>query len=167
MSENVPINTSLTVREIKELKRTIKQREAAAMEALDWTKSNVELAQETGIHFATIRTWRFKLGKHLIRQTKYWPVCKTWDWSLSNTAIARKYQVPVKTAQDYRKLLDKEEPPRDYQYRPEKRRLRRPLEIYKDLDRHNKADVELARETGLSRERIRQLRVSGVRLLYG
>ncbi len=64
-------------------------------EKLDWTKSNTQLAAETGKHRSVIYIWRRRLGKGtqkhalLVRHSKLLLQAKHWQWASGVTAVAK------------------------------------------------------------------------------
>lgn len=162
--------TKLTIEEIVELKRQLsrvrigqpgnpaKPGRPARTEypAFDWSKRNYELALEHGYSSGYIGMLRKKFGAE--RKTKWWPECKEWDWTKSNTEISRMQGADIVTIRNYRKQLghppvhgnDKESPP-----------PLPPKEPGRDWERVDwtRSDVDLCMELGVSRERVRQVRV--------
>lgn len=83
------------------------------------------------------------------------------DWTKSTTALAREHGLNIGTVRIWRIKLGQPEVKDDRVHRPTLTLPQRPRvkpETYAHLDWANKPDAELAREVGLTRERIRQIR---------
>jgi hypothetical protein len=157
---------ALTIAEILELKTQLDslvgqlapvKREygngTAAAEHWDWSKSNQELALEHGRHPVTVSAYRTQLDKPKV--TRHYPACLSWDWSKSNSAIAREQKIDPNSVRHWRIQLGKPLVQRDYKYVPKVVPL--PVVDWEAAD-WNKPDIQLAKETGYTRERVRQIR---------
>lgn len=167
-NNNIEINVnSLGFDEARELMRRLKVRlnhfsegrgraTEHKYEDWDWTKKNSELSAEHGVCLPWVGEKRKELGMPKVCGGKHWPACKDWDWSKSNTEISRETGVQITTIARWRKTLKKPPVPRAY------------MVIYKDIITRqkmdltladwDKADVEIAKAIGCTREYIRQKR---------
>lgn len=83
------------------------------------------------------------------------------DWTKGNTGLAREHKQNVGTVRNWRIKLGRPEVADDIVHRPTLLRPERQcvkIEKYAHLDWANKSDSELAKEVGITRERIRQIR---------
>lgn len=120
----------------------------------DWSKRNVDLAREYGVSQVTVAQWRKRLNQRPSR--KYH--ADGWDWSKPDAEIAREHKVPVTIVRNNRIKLGK----------PFAKRAIHPTARtpaygrFDHIDWANqdwkKADIDLAREIGCTREYVRQKR---------
>lgn len=127
----------------------------------DWSKSNIELMREHDCSAPTVANWRRKLGKQKPVRSKYYPECLKWDWTKSNADIAREHGLEVNSVRNLREKLGIVAGPTDLD--PHLPRNGSKLISGVDVDVESldwtHPDIALARSTGLTRERIRQVRI--------
>lgn len=75
----------------------------------DWSKSDLELATETGYHRNAINKLRKKLGRPLpdraTNVTSKFAARANWNWLLSNRKLARRHRVLYSSVQASRMRL--------------------------------------------------------------
>lgn len=126
----------------------------------DWTKRNIDLAREHDVSIVTVGNWRYRLGHS--RRTIHYPACEKWDWTKSDSAIARENKVNIGSVRMWRVRLNKAAAPRDFNALPTADFIPSVSQAkvdWKALD-WKKADIQIAREIGVTRERVRQVRAS-------
>ena len=127
--------------------------------SLDWTQTNQTLALAAGLSVNQVRYQRVKLG--LPRATK--TASHDWlaqDWTKQDIEIADDLHCSSTLVGYWRRKLGHPRPPRYHKCRPRliaqhTERLRQRTAAW-DWKRQ---DVELAEDTGLTRERVRQIRM--------
>lgn len=132
-------------------------------EKVDWTKSNNVLAYELQISYQTVLTYRHKLGKHGLIKSRFLKYSNIdWenlDWlNKSDQMLSRELGIQSGTIRNNRIKLKK---PRSLKYWHNDNQSNKKIsdEEIKNIDWVNNSDIFLAKKFGVTRERIRQIRL--------
>lgn len=128
--------------------------------SVDWTRSNREIAEPSGLSYLTVAIKRRSLG---IEPTRRWQHSKysdypweTVDWSKSNNELSRRTGLGIGVIRNYRIKLGKPKPDYHASYRGESVKVTD--DMIRSADWEFSRDQDLALKWGVSRERIRQIR---------
>lgn len=145
------------------LREQLEQNEHEMWMALDWTKTNLALSQETGFTPAHISNWRRRLG--IPKTTKYWPACQQWDWTKSNSELAKELRISpaiiygLRVKHGFPLSNHKESKSNGSLFKnvvvpPRQRKI-----DWENVD-WEKNDILIAEEVGVTREYVRQVRLA-------
>ncbi len=141
--------------------RARRQQIVETMKDADWkNKSNHELAAEFGLQPQQVLSLRNKLRAPLynymaVRKRELLKRFENVDWNLQDTQIAKQINSSNSDVRRWRIALGKPPSPNIW-----KRTVARLVLKYKDLDWENNRDIDLSIQLGLSRERVRQIRIA-------
>ncbi len=163
----MPIDiTTLTLAEILDLKRQLsritisgepRNPRGAPLKhdyaSWDWTKRDCDLCREHHVGPGLVSLMRRKLGHPKV--TKHYPACLAWDWTKTNVDIAREQGVEITIVRQYRLILNKPAVDRE----PTDELHVAPIKDHDwDAQDWTRRDVDIARDLGVTRERVRQVR---------
>lgn len=120
--------------------------------SVDWNKSSRELCLELNVHYSTVNHARMKFGHPKVgtRKTRHIDWSRV-DWSKNNQQIAGELGIMPGSVAGYRQRLGR--PSNGYTPRVISN------EMIEAADWVNTKDVTIARQWGVSRERVRQIRL--------
>jgi hypothetical protein len=128
-------------------------------QSLDWTQTDKALALATGLTVNQIRYQRTKLAMPKATRTgsRDWAAL---DWNKQDVEIAEQLNCASTLVGYWRRKLQRTRPPRYHKCRPHllQQRIEQLRERTAAWD-WTRQDVQLAEEIGLTRERVRQIRV--------
>lgn len=122
---------------------------------MDWTKSNMDLAGETDASYITVARWRDVITGRTNPKPPSRKHNIDWDsldWSKNDSTLAKELKIPYSSVRQARIKLNKPFPSKDsYNRVIDKDKL-------EAVDWVFTKNIDIARQLGCSRERIRQLR---------
>lgn len=130
-------------------------------QAVDWDKTNIVIAAEVGVSSVTVANYRVRYGH---RRRPFMTGDVDWekvDWTQSNGQIAGALGVSISHVLQARQYYGKPAyaMDRDSQRQRSHKNIRVSQEQIDAADWVNSTDVMLARQWGVSRERVRQFRL--------
>lgn len=123
----------------------------------DWANnSDYTLSKRYKIAPGVINKWRhwLRAPKFNVKKSRH-ALYSQVDWTKQNCVIARELNSNPSTVALWRRKLKKPASPHVWQ-----RTVPLAIQKYSDLDWQNTRDIDLARQVGLTRERMRQLRIT-------
>lgn len=142
---------------IKTYRELLDEFEMEQWKAVDWNKTNVQIAYEMGASYPLVIKWRKIITGKSSQQVrrlsrKHHIDWDTVDWSEGNSCLARQLGINCTEVYRARMLLNKPAPTKNFI----KRKISQ--EQLDAIDWEMTKDIDIANQLGVSRERIRQLR---------
>lgn len=133
--------------------KTYKEMLLDLLKSFDWSKTDYALAKELCVTPATVSGWRYKIGRDRPAPfSKYNVDWDALDWSRNNSLLSRDCGIAAAVIGSYRIRMNKPHPT-VYSYN-----TIMTDERLASVDWEMTIDADIARQFGVSRERIRQLR---------
>ena len=141
--------------------QSVMQERLEAAKTWDWNKPSFMVAAEHGVSYATARTYRRLLGIPLRSDYCHIDTSKL-DWSKSNSQLSRETGASISSIKKLRHKYGVGAPTQtDHSHLPPMQPAQKHSEKLKQYENWDwkRPDIVIAREKGLTRERVRQIRV--------
>jgi hypothetical protein len=124
--------------------------------AVDFKRSDLDIAEEFGISGATVHKNRVRLGHHSSTKLTRLFDWASVDWSKNNGEIAAELGTSINNARKYRAKAGRKNPFTTDASRPHRKVTKEMIETANWLEDR---DVDICQRWGVTRERVRQLRI--------